>query len=52
MISIEEALKIVQEQEIERKTSEIDLNESQGFYLAEQITSPFDLPSFDNSSNC
>ncbi|MDX1642021.1 MAG: molybdopterin molybdotransferase MoeA [Balneolaceae bacterium] len=50
MISIEEALKIVQEQEIETTTKEVDLEDSHGFYLAEEITSPFDLPSFDNSA--
>ncbi|MCG2587273.1 molybdopterin molybdotransferase MoeA [Rhodohalobacter sulfatireducens] len=50
MISIEQALKIVEQQEIERKTSDVDLDDSHGFYLSEKISSPFDLPSFDNSA--
>ncbi|MFH5833870.1 gephyrin-like molybdotransferase Glp [Halalkalibaculum sp. DA384] len=50
MISIEEALKIVNEQDIERTVKEVSLEDAQGFWLAEEITSPFDLPSFDNSA--
>lgn len=50
MISIQEALEIVQDQEIETTTKVVDLEDSHGFYLAEEITSPFDLPSFDNSA--
>ena len=50
MISIEQALQIVREQEIKTSSKEVDLEESHGFYLAEEITSPFDLPSFDNSA--
>jgi molybdopterin molybdotransferase len=50
MISIEEALEIVQQQKIEKSTREVALEHSYGFYLAEEITSPFDLPSFDNSA--
>lgn len=50
MITIEQALKIVQQQEIKRTSKEVNLEDSHGFYLAEEITSPFDLPSFDNSA--
>lgn len=50
MISITTALEIASEQEIEKTIKEISLKESQGFWLAEDITSPFDLPSFDNSA--
>lgn len=50
MISIEQALEIVQQQKIETTITEVDLEDSHGFYLAEEITSPFDLPSFDNSA--
>lgn len=50
MISIEQALEIVQKQEIERTSKVVSLEDSNGFYLAEGITSPFDLPSFDNSA--
>ncbi|NBC04646.1 MAG: molybdopterin molybdenumtransferase MoeA [Bacteroidetes bacterium] len=50
MISIEKALEIVHKQEIEKSIREVALENSHGFYLAEEITSPFDLPSFDNSA--
>lgn len=50
MISIEEAIEIIRSQTIERSVTERPLSESSGFYLAEEITSPFDLPSFDNSA--
>ncbi len=50
MISIEQALDIIHEQEIETTTKEVPLDESDGFYLAEKVKSPFDLPSFDNSA--
>lgn len=50
MISIEEALKTVHTQEVVRTKTEVLLSQSRGFYLAEDITSPFDLPSFDNSA--
>lgn len=50
MISIEQALNILQKQQIEKSTKEAALEESYGFYLAEEIKSPFYLPSFDNSA--
>lgn len=50
MISIEQALDIIHKQKIETSIQEVALEESQRFYLAEEIKSPFDLPSFDNSA--
>ncbi len=50
MISIQQALKIIEEQQIDLSKREIALEDSYGFYLAEEIRSPFDLPSFDNSA--
>lgn len=50
MISIAQALEIVSEQEIETTIAEVPLEDSQGFWLAEEVKSPFDLPSFDNSA--
>ncbi len=50
MISIEQALQIVQKQDVETTIQEVALENSYGFYLAEEISSPFDLPSFDNSA--
>lgn len=50
MISIEQALDIIHQQKIETTLQEVALEESHGFYLAEGINSPFDLPSFDNSA--
>lgn len=50
MISIEEALESIHNQQIATRTQAIALEDSQGFYLAEGITSPFDMPSFDNSA--
>jgi len=49
MISIDQALDIIHKQEIETTTKQVSLEASEGFYLAEDINSPFDLPSFDNS---
>ncbi|MEQ8471155.1 MAG: molybdopterin molybdotransferase MoeA [Marinoscillum sp.] len=50
MISIEEALQIVQAQEFEPAIIDKDLQSSLGHCLAEAITAPFDLPDFDNSA--
>jgi len=50
MISIDQALDIIHEQEVELSVKEVALEESRGFYLADEINSPFDLPSFDNSA--
>ncbi|MDR5590503.1 gephyrin-like molybdotransferase Glp [Christiangramia sp. SM2212] len=50
MVSIEEALKILNDQEIELRTETRDLENSLGYVLAEEISAPFDMPSFDNSA--
>jgi len=50
MISIDQALEIINKQEIETTTKQVPLEESRGFCLAEDINSPFDLPSFNNSA--
>lgn len=50
MISIQEALLIVDEQQAPLKVHQLSVEESLGFYLAEEIRAPFDLPSFDNSA--
>ncbi|MEX0769489.1 MAG: gephyrin-like molybdotransferase Glp [Balneolaceae bacterium] len=50
MISVEQALDIIHEQKIETSSKKVALEESHGFYLAREIKSPFDLPSFDNSA--
>ena len=50
MISIQEALQIVDEQQAPLKVHQLSVEESLGFYLAEEIRAPFDLPSFDNSA--
>lgn len=50
MISIEEALQIVNSQKINLRKTEVSLTNSRGFYLAETIVCPFDMPSFDNSA--
>lgn len=50
MVSIEEALGIINSQQVETSSIEIALEEALGFYLAMQIIAPFDIPSFDNSA--
>ncbi len=50
MILIEQALDIIRIQNIQKTIIEADLTGAQGCYLAEEIISPFDLPSFDNSA--
>ncbi|WP_420577243.1 gephyrin-like molybdotransferase Glp [Ekhidna sp.] len=50
MITIEEALKRIAEQEVDPIPDELPLVQSLGSYLSNPITSPFDLPSFDNSA--
>lgn len=50
MISIQEALQIVDEQQTLLKVHQLSVEESLGFYIAEEIQAPFDLPSFDNSA--
>lgn len=50
MISIEQASEIIFGQDVEPVSIELALEEVRGYYLAEEINSPFDLPSFDNSA--
>jgi len=50
MISIEQAADIIQSQNVQRSITERLIEESLGCWLAEEIISPFDLPSFDNSA--
>jgi len=50
MVSIEEALKLIAEQEVDLIQEELPLAQSLGTYLFGPIISPFDLPSFDNSA--
>ncbi|WP_340102898.1 molybdopterin molybdotransferase MoeA [Rhodohalobacter sp. 8-1] len=50
MLTIEEAAKIIQSQNVKRSVIDRLIEDSLGYWLAEEITSPFDLPSFDNSA--
>jgi len=50
MVTIEEALKIIQDQSVNLKTENRHLKDCLGFSLSENITAPFDMPSFDNSA--
>ena len=50
MISIEEALHRIYTQQVNPVAIEKPLLEAGGFYLAESIHAPFDLPDFDNSA--
>ena len=50
MITIEQAAEIIQIQDAKRTVTERPIAESLGYWLAAEITSPFDLPSFDNSA--
>ncbi|MEO9485743.1 MAG: gephyrin-like molybdotransferase Glp [Ekhidna sp.] len=50
MVSIEEALALVNQQEVKGTPDELPLAQSLGCCLSKQIQSPFDLPSFDNSA--
>ncbi|MCB7480156.1 gephyrin-like molybdotransferase Glp [Christiangramia sediminis] len=50
MVTIQEALKIINDQNVELKTESRNLNDCLGFSLAENITASFDMPSFDNSA--
>ena len=50
MITIEEALKIIKDQQISSKTETRNLSECLGFSLSEDISASFDMPSFDNSA--
>lgn len=49
MVSIEEALRIVEEQQVEQRVTELGLADTLGYSLAGHVHAPFELPSFDNS---
>ncbi|MBL3657662.1 molybdopterin molybdotransferase MoeA [Fulvivirga sediminis] len=50
MISIKEALKLVQSQNIKTTPVEKELSSALGYHLAETITAPFSMPDFNNSA--
>ncbi|WP_462252376.1 molybdopterin molybdotransferase MoeA [Ekhidna sp.] len=50
MVSIKEALELVNQQKVKLIQDNLPLAQSLGCYLSEDISSPFDLPSFDNSA--
>jgi len=50
MVSIEEALRLIQEQSMATSATSIAVNKSLGHYLAKPIFASFDLPNFDNSA--
>lgn len=50
MVTIEEAFKIIRDQQFEPGTEIRNLNECLGFSLSEEILAPFDMPAFDNSA--
>jgi molybdopterin molybdotransferase len=50
MVTIEEAHKIIKAQKVKLKTETKNLSDCLGFSLSEDITAPFDMPSFDNSA--
>ncbi len=50
MISIQEAIELISSQSVERKKQLLPVRESLNYNLAETITAPLDLPSFDNSA--
>ncbi|AVR46825.1 molybdopterin molybdenumtransferase MoeA [Christiangramia fulva] len=50
MVSIEEALKIISEQQVELKSEFRQLHDCLGYSLSKDIIAPFDMPAFDNSA--
>ena len=50
MVTIEEAHKIIKDQEVKLNTETRKFSECLGFSIAEDIQAPFDMPSFDNSA--
>lgn len=50
MVTIEEALKIIKDQQVKLRTESRTLDECLNFSLSEDITAPFDMPSFNNSA--
>ncbi|MEO2063181.1 MAG: gephyrin-like molybdotransferase Glp [Christiangramia sp.] len=50
MLKIEEALQIINDQQIELSTEIRKLSDSLGFAVSSEIRAPFDMPAFDNSA--
>jgi molybdopterin molybdotransferase len=50
MISVKHAKKLLQRNKLMGKTEVLPLEESVGFYLAEDVNAPFDIPFFNNSA--
>lgn len=50
MVTIEEALKIIKQQEVALRTTEKPLIDALGFAVSKEIRAPFDMPAFDNSA--
>ena len=50
MVTIEEAHKIIKDQQVKLKTETRKLSDCLGYSLSENIIAPFDMPSFDNSA--
>jgi len=50
MVTIEEAHKIIKDQDVDLKTETRKLEDCLGFSISEDISAPFDMPSFDNSA--
>ena len=50
MVTIEEAHKIIKDQQVKLNKETRKLSECLGFSIAEDIKAPFDMPSFDNSA--
>ncbi|MBV6642148.1 MAG: molybdopterin molybdotransferase MoeA [Cyclobacteriaceae bacterium] len=50
MISIQEAIELISSQSVERQKQSLSVMESLNYYLADTITAPLNLPSFDNSA--
>lgn len=50
MVSIQEALRLIQNQEVGTSSTKIPLGDALGYWLAEEIKAHFDLPAFDNSA--
>ena len=50
MVTIEEALRIIEDQKISLKSESKSLEDALGFALSKNIASPFDVPEFDNSA--
>jgi len=50
MVTIEEAHKIIKDQQVKLKTETRKLSDCLGFSISEEIRAPFDMPSFDNSA--